>query len=501
MEFNKHIHLFACNLQNARIGIQLVFIFVICCVLNGCTTPIVEETDAPKGREYVSWIPAGYLDLPEHAQPDSATGQWWLGFESEELNQFVSQSLVSNFDLKAAIYRLAQLNAQADAVKAQQSPTLDAVVGVQNQGPWNGIATAPTTNDWSAKSVYQAGLRVNYEVDLWGKLGFNADSAYQKALSSKHARDTVALTLTADVVATYFSAVSLAERINVNEKNLKSIIKVGQGISERVRRGDASSLDLSQQLILEKNTEANLALLQGQYQKELNRLAQLIGTIPGTVQLKSKSVEPFKLASLQPGLPSDLLCRRPDIRAAEANLSAAQADLYAVRANLLPSFSLTGQGGVGSYDLSTFTSPQSLFFSITGNLIQSIFDGGKRKADIRAANARNYELLQVYASTVQSALRDVQDALSGQSAADLRYQALAQSKKHASQLAMNTRRLLQLGAIDFIQLLTIEQTVLTADDAVITARRDQLKANVDLFKAIGGNIYIEPSGCVDAPRG
>ncbi len=469
-------------------------------MLSGCTTPIVEQTDAPKGKEYVSWIPAGYLDLPAHAQTASTEGQWWLSFESAELNQFVTQSLVRNFDLKAAIYRLAQLNAQADAVKAQQSPTLDAVVGVQNQAPWNGVATAPTTNDWSSKAVYQAGLRVNYEVDLWGKLGFNADSAYQKALASKHARDTVALTLTADVVATYFSAISLAQRIEVGAENLKSIKKVGFGISERVRRGDASSLDLSQQLILEKNTEANLALLRGQHQKELNRLAQLIGSIPGTIELKTKSVEKFKLVNLKVGLPSDLLCRRPDIRAAEASLAAAQADLYAVRANLLPSFSLVGQGGMGSYDLSSFTSPQSLFFSITGNLIQSIFDGGKRKADIRAADARNYELLEVYASTVQSALRDVQDALAGLSAADLRYQALAMSKTHADQLATNTRRLLQRGAIDFIQLLTIEQTVLASDDAVITARRDQLKANVDLFKAIGGRMDEEKVRCVDAQR-
>jgi NodT family efflux transporter outer membrane factor (OMF) lipoprotein len=350
--------------------------------------------------------------------------------------------------------------------------------------------------------VYQGGLRVNYEVDLWGKLGFNTESAYQKALVSQYARDSVALILAADVVSTYFSVVSLTERLAVGTRNLNSIIKVRQGIARRVSRGDSTVIDLSQQLILEKNTQANLSLLNGQRVRELNRLAQLQGLVPGTLKVQAASIDAFKRVDLSAGLPSELLCRRPDIKAAEAGLLSAQADLYAARASLLPAFSLSGQGGMGSYYLSTILSPQSFFFNITSNLLQNIFDGGRRDADIRATRARNFELLEAYASTVQAALRDVEDALNGLETTKLRHQALAVSRDQAQQLSANTRKLLEHGVVDFVQLLTIEQTVLASEDAIISARRDQLKAAVDLYKSLGGGAADKQDRCLkEAGRG
>jgi NodT family efflux transporter outer membrane factor (OMF) lipoprotein len=462
----------------------------------GCSQPITKEGDAPSGASYVKWVPTSYAEAPASLKLPAVPEKWWVSFGSAELNGFVENAFKSNYDLKAAIARVAQSGAQADAVRALQSPTIDGVAGYQNQGPWNGVATAPTTEAWRTQEIYQGGLRVNYEVDLWGKLGFNTESAYQKSIVSQYARDSVALLLAADVVTTYFSVVSLTERVAVGNKNLASIKKVRQGIAQRVSRGDSTVIDLSQQLILEKNTQANVAVLNGQRVRELNRLAQLQGLVPGTLNVQATSIEAFKRVQLSAGLPSELLCRRPDIKAAEAALLSAQADLYAARASLLPAFSLSGQTGMGSYYLSSLLSPQSFFFNITSNLLQSIFDGGRRDADIRATRARNFELLEAYASTVQAALRDVEDALNGLETTKLRYQALAVGRDQAQQLASNTRKLLERGAIDFVQLLTIEQTVLSSEDAVITARRDQLKAAVDLYKSLGGGVADKNDSCL-----
>ena len=464
--------------------------------LAACTKPIIKDTDAPTGPEYMAWLPKSYTNVPEDQRLPVPKEKWWEAFESAELNMLVERALASNFDLKAAVARMSQSYALADSVKALQAPTVDAFVGAQNQAPWNGVATAPNTDVWDDKSTFQFGLRVNYEVDLWGKKGFNTDSAFQKAIASKYNRDAVALSLVADVADAYLTAVSLTERIKVGQSNLDSISHVGRSIALRVQKGDGTAIELQQQLILQRNTEANLALLRQQRDREVSRLAFLLGTSPSSIKLQADSVENIKPVNVQPGMPSDLLCRRPDIRRAEATLISSQADLYAARANLFPTFNLSGQAGYGSYFLGTLTSPQSLFFNITANLVQSIFDGGRRRADIRAADAKNYEVLEQYAATVVAALRDVEEALSNIEQSDKRYEALDKSRKLAESLSANTRKVFTRGAIDFVQLLQIEQTVLAAEDTAIAAKRNQLKASIDLFKAIGGGTKPGSDPCL-----
>ena len=321
-----------CNVLRCLVGACVTVSLI------GCSKPIVKDGDAPAGPAYVKWMPASYAEAgdAEALKLPTVPEKWWRSFGSAELDGFVENAFKNNYDLKAAIARVAQSGAQADAVRALQSPTIDGVAGYQNQGPWNGVATAPTTEAWRTQEIYQGGLRVNYEVDLWGKLGFNTESAYQKSLVSQYSRDSVALLLAADVVSTYFSVVSLTERLAVGTRNLESITKVREGIARRVSRGDSTVIDLAQQRILEKNTQANLSLLNGQRVRELNRLAQLQGLVPGTLKVQATSIDSFKRVDLSAGLPSELLCRRPDIKAAEASLLSAQADLYAARASLLP---------------------------------------------------------------------------------------------------------------------------------------------------------------------
>jgi len=194
-------------------------------------------------------------------------------------------------------------------------------------------------------------------------------------------------------------------------------------------------------------------------------------------------------------LPSDLLCRRPDIRRAEATLEAAQADLYAARANLLPSFALSAQGGIGSFLLSTITAPQSLFYSLTTSLLQTVFDGGRKRAEVDVASARNLEILEAYANTVLSALRDVEDALAGVALTGSRFQSLDESRTLARKLAQMSATVVAKGGMDFVQLFQIQGTVLSAEDAAVTARFNQLVASVDLFKAVGGGLILQEDPC------
>ena len=255
-------------------------------------------------------------------------------------------------------------------------------------------------------------------------------------------------------------------------------------------------IDVSQQLVLQSNTDAQVTNLKLQRERALNRLALLVGTTPSALKLSGGLVENVNTPVVQPGLPSDLLCRRPDIRRAEAALESAQADLYAARANLLPSFALSAQGGFGSFLLSSILAPQSLFYNLSANLVQNVFDGGKRKSEVELANAKNRELLEAYANTVLSAMRDVEDGLSGVALTAKQYAALDNARKRARQLAEYSVKVVERGGMDFVQLYQVQGTVIAAEDAAINGRYEQIRASVDLYKAIGGGLRLGENPCL-----
>lgn len=485
----------SCILQRfARLSFPAL---LACCFLSltGCTTPIKKEDDAPDGPEYVKWIPKTFNGAPNETLPRPKE-LWWQDFGSTELNGLVESALKNNFDLRIAVARVAQTRAQANVVSAAQSPSVDLTAGYKNQAPGAGVGYAATTEDWGSQPVWQAGLAINYELDLWGKKGFNSQAAYSLAVASEFNREVVALSLVSDVVTVYFQVMALSERIAVGERNLETIRMVGRNLQRRLDRGDSTLIDVSQQLILQSNTDAQLTSLKLQRERALNRLALLLGTTPSALKLNGGLVEDIRTPVIEPGLPSDLLCRRPDIRRAEAALQSAQADLYAARANLLPSFALTAQGGFGSFLLSTILAPQSLFYNLSANLVQNVFDGGKRKSEIDVADAKNRELLEEYANTVLSAMRDVEDGLAAVALTAKQYDALNNARKRARQLSQYSVKLVERGGMDFVQLFQIQSTVIAAEDAAINGRFEQIRASVDLFKAVGGGLRVGEDPCL-----
>lgn len=456
----------------------------------GCTAPIKKDTDPPPAGDYVRWMPKEYRAPVEQRLPRPKE-QWWLDFENTELNQLMEMGLTNNFDLRVAVARVAQTRAQAGIVKSAEYPTIDAVGGYSIQAPYPAIGSAPNTAAYSSQGTWQAGLLVNYEVNLWGKKGFDTQSAYAQALASEYNRDAVALTLTGDIATNYFQVVSLNERIAVGQRNLDAIQALTRGLERRVQMGDATDIDFFQQTILLNNTRAAVVNLQQQRELAFNRLATLVGRTPSTLSVKATSVDKSKVPVVEPGMPSDLLCRRPDIRRAEAMLESAQFDLYAARANLFPNFVLTAGTGYGSYLLSNLTMPQSLYYNITSNLVANIFDAGKRRSQIQLASAKNVEMLESYANTVLSSLREVEDSLTGIQLSARAYTVLSESRDKAQRLTVMSQRVVELGGMDFVQLYEIQRAVFNAEDAAIQARFDQLRASINLFKSIGGGMKLK----------
>jgi len=478
-------------------SVKTIFIVLaaISWVLSGCSSSMMNEADPPDGPKYVSNKLPQSFKTPAEAELPNPNEKWWEDFGSSELNSLVEASLTNNFDLRMAIARVAQTRAQAGVVKSAEYPTLDANLRYGNQAPIPGPGYATDTSSWSSQPLWQVGGLVGYEVDLWGKKGFDTESAYSQALASEFGRQAVALSLVGDVASTYFLLISLSERIKVSEKNLEEIKVVSRGLEKRVNLGDSTLIDLSQQLILQKNTASQVIALRLQKEKTHNRLATLLGMSPTSLNISTTSAEGVAVPIVGAGLPSDLLCRRPDIRKAEAELEGARADLYSARANLFPNFAITGAGGYGSFLLSQLAMPQSLFYNITAGLVQNIFDAGKRRSQIQVASAKNIELLESYANTVVGAMRDVEDGLSGVALTAKQYKELDEARNLARRLTTMSEKVVERGGMDYLQLYEIQKIVLNSEDAAISAKSDQLIASVNLYKAIGGSTQAKGVLC------
>jgi NodT family efflux transporter outer membrane factor (OMF) lipoprotein len=501
-------------IQPIRLSLVVAALFGI--GLSGCAGLPEDQAALPQGEAFVTWVPRNFSDQPfpliegkaaeSSADPQQQlaekdrlprpTQTWWNEFESQELTELVESALANNYDLRVAVARIEQAERQALIAQAARYPSLDLFGRTQIEAPSGGIGTAQSRADFKSQTTYQFGFRTSYEVDLWGKVGFQSESALAQTKASIFNRQAVALTLTAEVATTYFQILSLNERISISEQNLEIALTVANAISRRVEEGDAPILDLQRQQVtiaLIQNTQANLRLTR---ERLISRLAVFMGKPPSTVQIRTNSLQGVKVPQVSPGLPSEMLCRRPDIRRAEAQLQAASADVNAARANLMPSISLTAEFGQGSLKLSELLQPQSLLYNAAANIVQSIFDYDRKENQLASTRSRNRELLDTYANTVLSALRDVEDALSGIRLTAMQQEALAEALRRNSQLLEMSQRIYQRGALDYVALLDTQRDVFQAQDAEASARFEQIRSSVDLFKALGGGIAPENDPCI-----
>jgi NodT family efflux transporter outer membrane factor (OMF) lipoprotein len=442
------------------------------------------------------WMPQSYVRAGDASTLALAPQQrWWSEFSSPELDELIAITMANNRQLNAVTARIAQAEARMRAANGGRAPTIDAIARAEYRAPEFGIGTAPTRADFTSRQIYQAGLRVAYEVDLWGKGAYRQEAAMQQLKSSQFAREALAQTLVADVTTTYFTVLALRERVALAEQNYATAQLIGQTIERRVARGDLALLDQEQQALTATEVGAQLYQLRQLLAAAEGNLAFLTGRPLNMLQLSATSLSDIKIPNIAPGVPASIVCRRPDIRRAEADLMAARADLRRARTGLLPTFSLTAEGGYGTSDLSRALSPQSLFTDLVGQLVQSIFDGGQRKAAIAEQSARQKELLENYQGSILAALRDTEEALAGVQLTDARWTLFSNASARSAKLVSMTQRVFDRGALDYTSLLESQRTQFRTADLAVVARLERLRASVDLFKALGGGLSEKDESC------
>ena len=464
-------------------------------LLAGFFAPVALSWAAPKEtiaeQPWKRWIPDRWNGAGLESEKIIPPERWWAEFNSAELEELVQIALSNNFNLQTAVSRIAQAEARSRATKAGHLPTVDAVVRSELRAPEFGIGTAPTRADYATREIYQAGLRVGYEVDLWGRGAYETQSALARVKASYYAREALAETLVSDVTTNYFTVLALRERVKFASDNVAVAEAIEAALKKRMMSGDVSVFEYEQQGLATADALARLYDLRRSLASAEGDLAFLLGRPVSLLEVRGASLRDIHVPVIHPGLPSDLLCRRPDLREAEAELAAANADVAVARKSLMPTINLTGEGGYGVSSLYTALAPQALFTDLVGQFAQSIFDGGRRKDEIAERQGRERELIEAYQSTVLGALRDTEEALMGVQMTEQRQQVLTQAAERAQRLVELTNKVFNRGATDAVGLLESQRTAYRTGDLAVSARLDRLRAAVDVYKALGGGQVMD----------
>lgn len=435
-------------------------------------------------------IPARY-DLssanPKIAEAALPKLDWWRAFRSRELTDIIEQAREANLDVAAAVARIVQADAQSRIAGAPLLPNigLDGSA-VRSQSSQNANGIRSTSNN------FQATLGASYEIDFWGKNRAGLRAAEQTAVASRYDKEVVTLSTIAASANAYFQVLAAQDRLRVNRENLASANRVLDLIKQRLTAGTASDLEVAQQESVVNTIRATVPPLEQTLQQNRTALALLLARSPESVRIRGGSLRAIAIPRVTPGLPSELLAQRPDIRLAEANLAAANANVHVARAQMLPSISLTGDGGFQSAVLKTLFRPESTLWSVAGGLTQPIFDGGALQGNLDLRKGQQDELLQNYRKAVISGFVDVENALDAvrQTAIRERVQTEVVS---SSQRAFNiAEQRLREGTVDLVTVLQTQQTLYQAVDALATVRLARLQAIVSLYQALGGGWLPKP---------
>ncbi len=452
---------------------------------------------APVGPDYVRpsyELPRSFARAAsDTTQAGQVRADWWTLFGDAKLNELVASAFERNSDVRLAVARIEEADANLREANASFLPQVDLnAVPARSR-----ISTTQATPLSSAVPVVRSNLRLtattSFELDFWGRLRRGVEAVRAQALGTRYAKDVVALSLAGLTAQAYFSLRSLDAQIAATRATFASREEALTYVRNRARGGIASDLDLGQAETARADSAATL--------KDLVRQRALaehqLGTLTGRLDLALADADLLALPvpPLPPaGLPSSLVERRPDIQQAEQALVSANAQIGVAKAAQLPSISLTGADGWESKALSSLIQGSSAVWSLGLALTFPVFDAGRYAARTDAAIARQQQAVAAYQKSIETGFREVADALSNaqQSAsAEEDYRTRLESARRTLRLA---KLRYDAGYSAYLEVLDAQRTANEAELAFVRNRQLRLTASVDLMKALGGGWAPEMAG-------
>ena len=451
-------------------------------LLGGCMSfiPKYERPAAPVAPAYAPELaPAG---APGVAVVAAADIEWQRFFADARLKRLIELSLANNRDLRAAILAIEQARAAYQVRRADELPSVGAGATAQRQPGSGGLVNS-----------YAVGLQVTgYELDFFGRVRSLSQAALQQYLATEEARKTAQIALVAGVATTYVGLLADDELLRVTREALQTREDSLRLTRLRFDNGASSEIDLRQSEQLLETARVTLAQTQRQRALDANALTLLVGQpLPAELPAPLALAAQQGVTDLPAGLPSELLTRRPDVRAAEQQLLAANANIGAARAAFFPRIALTANAGSASTALAGLF--KSGTFALTGgaSLLQPIFDAGRNQANLDVAKVNKDIAIAQYERAIQTAFREVSDALAGRATLgeQLRAQAAVANAAQISFKLVDLRY--RNGVASYFDVLDAQRTLFAAQQATVQVQSAQVQNLVTLYKVLGGG-WTEP---------
>ena len=464
---------------------------------------------APVGPDYTR--PS--IDLPQNYRDASAAGSpsggasapvlqpdWWTQYGDAKLNELVHSALERNSDIRLAVARIEEADANLREAGASFLPQVDLNAVPTRSRISSTLATPLPGTVAPVRSNIRLSATTSFELDFWGRLRRGIEAVRAQSLGTRYAKDVISLSLAGLTTQAYFSLRSLDAQIGVTRRTVASREESLEQVRRRARGGIVSDLDVRQAETARTDSAVQLKDLSRQRALIQNQLALLAGRLDLALpEAAQDSLQVLPVPPLPPaGLPSTLLERRPDLRVAEQALISANAQIGVAKAAMLPTILLTGSDGWESKALSSLIQGASSIWSLGFALSLPIFDHGRFQARTDAAIARERQALASYQRSIESAFREVADALTGvqqSTAVEVDYQARVESTRGTLRLAGLRYK---AGYSAFLEVLDAQRAVNEAELAFLRNRQARLAASVDLMKALGGG-WIAPDATASRP--
>ncbi|MDD2877610.1 MAG: efflux transporter outer membrane subunit [Acidiphilium sp.] len=458
-------------------------------ILAGCVV-------GPSFRAPKLAVPTGFVS-PGTAAPAWPKPGWWRHFGSPELDTLVEAAKLHNFSVVEAIDQLEAANAQ---VEISGAPLLPAITGTGTghfQQAGASAAGASSSSSFSkfggvgsSKNIdshnYAANFQASYELDFWGKNYDALRTAQENAAAAQFNAATVALTEEAAVATTYFQTLTYEDELVIAHRNLDAAQGLLDQLNAEFKAGVVDQPTVAQQAALVASERATIPNLVSELRQQALGLGILTGQAPEFLRVHGGSLNDIHVPRLRPGVPAQLLTRRPDVAEAEATLIGANATVRGAIASFFPSISLTGSAGWQSNALNMLFAPGSMLLSAASSLSQPIFEGGALTGTLNVDRATYREDVAKYEQSVAQAFTDVETAMTALHYAT-RQEHLQRIAVQRAQAALDgARGQLQAGVVDVSTVLNAEQTLLSDENTLEQARLTRLDAAVNLYKAMGG---------------
>jgi outer membrane protein, multidrug efflux system len=432
-------------------------------------------------------VPAAYRE-GGHTAPDAhlPAVDWWRGFKSGELNSLMEAAQIYNLDIAVAIAQIISADAQ---VGINGAPLLPTVTGTgsaeQSRSAVGSLATGGGIGGQTF-SQYSLGLSASYMLDFWGKNRATLHAFEETATASRYNREVVTLSTIVAVANAYFQVLAAQDELRVARRNLAAAERILTLIKQQFTGGTASQLDVSQQETQVATERANIPPLEITLRQNIAALALLVGRAPANFTIKGGTMTQIAIPRVTPGLPSELLNQRPDIRQAEAALASSNFSVESARAAFFPQIQLTAQTGVQSAALASLFGPGAWFYTLSAGLTQPLFDGFLLESQLKNAKGVQLQDLQAYRKAVLSAFTDVEKALVALEKLTLQERLEVEAVASARKAFEVSETQLRAGTVNLITVLQTQQTLLQNENTLMQVRLNKLLAVSSLFQALGG---------------